>query len=261
MTDRALSKVYKKIHIDLNEAFIDADLGLNLEKYFSKWLNKFPCQQNLSTCWKKVLKHESRLKKGNLFWNAYLPTHQEKVLDHFKGGQTFQYSPFPFHFALMVMTDLSSPFLLWVITEKPKSSFPVCLIPYSATGSVFQVCLRYPLLLLLQLSGICSICTERDDSSSFHRGWDLEPLSSERWLASRRWLWDQDWVLGVLCLRWTLRLAFGKALAATCACKKHQGRQWDRSPPLNVTWNMVLKMIWSLQSGTVFSACFFAFPT
>lgn len=28
---------------------MDADLGLNLEKYFSRWLNKFPYEQNLST--------------------------------------------------------------------------------------------------------------------------------------------------------------------------------------------------------------------
>lgn len=62
MTDRALSKLYKKIAIDLNEAFIGADLGLNLEKCFSRWLNKFPHQQNLSTCSKKVLKHKSGLK-------------------------------------------------------------------------------------------------------------------------------------------------------------------------------------------------------
>lgn len=96
VTDRALSKVYKKIPIDLSEAFIDADLGLNLEKYFSRWINKFPYQQNLSTCSKKVLKRESKLKKGNLFRNAYLPTHQKKVLNHFKGGLTFYYSPFPF---------------------------------------------------------------------------------------------------------------------------------------------------------------------
>lgn len=83
------SKVYKKIPIDLNEAFVDADLGLNLEKYFSRWLNKLPYQQNLSTCSKKVLEHESRLKKGNLFRNAYLPTHQKKILNHFKEGLTF----------------------------------------------------------------------------------------------------------------------------------------------------------------------------
>lgn len=36
VADRALRKVYKKIPIDLNKAFIDADLGLNLEKYFSR---------------------------------------------------------------------------------------------------------------------------------------------------------------------------------------------------------------------------------
>ena len=63
MTDRALSKVYKKIPIDLNEACIDADLNLNLEKYFSRWLIKFPYQQNLSTCSKKYWSMPQDLKK------------------------------------------------------------------------------------------------------------------------------------------------------------------------------------------------------
>lgn len=53
MADRALSTAYKKIPIDFNEAFIGADLGFNLEKYFSRWINKFSYQQNLIHVQKK----------------------------------------------------------------------------------------------------------------------------------------------------------------------------------------------------------------
>lgn len=66
----------------------------------------------------------------------HLPIHQEKILNHFKGGLTFYYSPFSFSFDLIVMTDLSFPFVLWLIREKPQMLISH-LLPHSPPACIF----------------------------------------------------------------------------------------------------------------------------
>lgn len=66
-------------------------------------------------------------------------------------------------------------------------------------------------------------------------------LTSERWLVLHGLLWDQDQVFVVLCLHLSTLSCIQQSTGSEVYFKKHQGGQWDCSPPLNSTCKNVFE--------------------